>query len=217
MTTIAAYSHRTPVPMLTHLVRPLVRTQVQVLANSEKAGGQMVATIARWLGYLGVRAEVDRLQAQGDRIQVSLFVGKPEQCTEDEWERILDKLSTSDPVPAAVNELAYADMTEAQQRQAARLLAHIIQVGNPNAMAQWDDLRSQLVGLAMETELLQSIYAAIKVPQFLDSLLKDIEPDVAAFVLTRAIGIALIDKTISLDEDSALKSIYSALGSSSRA
>ncbi|MEO0409577.1 MAG: hypothetical protein AAF289_19725, partial [Cyanobacteria bacterium P01_A01_bin.135] len=67
--------------MLTQLVRPLVRTQIQLLANSEAAGSRLMTTIARWLGYLGVQAEVRYLQTDGDRIQVSLSVGKPEQCS----------------------------------------------------------------------------------------------------------------------------------------
>ncbi|MEB3210756.1 MAG: hypothetical protein VKL39_05355 [Leptolyngbyaceae bacterium] len=200
--------------MLTQLVRPLVRTQIQILANSKAAGGRLVNTISNWLGYLGVQAEVKHLQTKGDRIQVSLSVGKPEQCSEAEWKQILSNLDNVDSMEPVGVEMTYQMMTPSQQRQACRLLAHIIQVGNPNALQEWDRLKRQLMGLSMDSELLQNIQVALKVPQRIDSLLVDLEPDVAAFVLSRAIGIALIDKKISVDEDTALKSIYSALGNS---
>lgn len=199
--------------MLTQLVRPLVRIQIQILANSKKAGGDLVATITRWLGYLGVQAKVKQLRVEGSCIQVSLSVGKPEQCSLEEWQRILEKLETGTSMQPLDGEIAYQTMNEMQQRKSSRLLAYIIQVGNPSAIDQWDSLQEQLTGLGMESELLASIYAALKVPQFLDSLLDNLEPEVAAFVLTRAIGIAFIDKKITMDEDSALKKIYSALGS----
>jgi hypothetical protein len=200
--------------MLTQLVRPLVRTQIQILANSKAAGGRLVSTIARWLGYLGVHAEVKHLQAKGDRIQVSLSVGRPEQCSEEEWKQILNNLGHTESVQPIGIEMTYQAMSGPQQRQASRLLAHIIQVGNPKALQEWDVLEKQLVGLSMDGDLLHSIRVALKVPQVIDSLLVNLEPDVAAFVLSRAIGIALIDRKISVDEDTALKSIYLALGNS---
>ena len=200
--------------MLTQLVRPLIRTQIKILANSKKAEGQLVTTIIRWLGYLGVHAEVKQLRSEGNQIQVSLSVGKPEQCSKEEWKQILESLKTSQSVQPVESEITYHMMSEAQQLQACRLLAHIIQVGNPNAIHQWDSLQNQLVGLAIDAELLQGIHTALKVPQFLDSLLDNLETDVATFVLTRAFGIALIDKKINLDEESTLKSIYSALENS---
>ena len=202
--------------MLTQLIRPLVRAQIKILANSKKAGGQLVTTIVRWLGYLGVHAEVKQLRPEGNQIQVSLSVGKPEQCSAEEWKQILESLETSQSMQPSESELNYPMMSEAQKHKACRLLAHIIHVGNPNAIHQWDSLQQQLVWLAIDAELLQDIHAALKVPQFLDSLLDNLEIDVATFVLTRAFGIALMDKEISIDEESALKSIYSVLENPSK-
>jgi len=201
--------------MLTQLVRPLVRSQIQTLANSKVASGKLVNTISNWLGYLGVHAEVKQLQAQKNRIQVSLLVGKPEQCSEDEWQRILENLGTTGTVPPASVEKTCDTMSESQQRQAARLLAHIIQVGNADALEQWEGLEQHLSELSMSAKLLQNIRAALKVPQQIDSILEKLEPEVTAFALSQAISIALIDNKISSDEDSALKSIYSALEHSS--
>jgi len=201
--------------MLDKLVRPLVRTQIQILVNSKAAGSQLVTTIARWLSYLGVHAEVRQLQAEGKRIRVALSVGKPDQCSEQEWAQILDSLDTAELAQPGAVELTYQTMSDAQKRKASRLLAHIIQVGNPNALQEWNRLRSQLLGLGLESDTLDNIRVALKVPQFLDSLLRDLDPEVAAFVLSRAIGIALIDQRITPDEDSALKRIYKAIGDAS--
>ncbi|MGF1513724.1 MAG: hypothetical protein ACFB5Z_08525 [Elainellaceae cyanobacterium] len=200
--------------MLTQIVRPLVRTQIQTLANSKAAGNKLGTTISRWLGYLGVQAEVRQLQAEGNRIQVSLSVKKPEQCSEDEWKRILENLNTLESDYSTGVELTYQTMDASQQRKASRLLAHIIQVGNPDALQEWDVLQAQLSSLPMDAELLKNIQSALKVPQILESLLEGLEPDVATFVLSRAIVIALIDRKITVGEDSALKSIYSALENS---
>ncbi|MEO1295835.1 MAG: hypothetical protein AAFW75_08520, partial [Cyanobacteria bacterium J06636_16] len=63
--------------MLHQLVRPLVRSQVQMLAQTPSAGTKLVNMVSQWLGYLGVQAEVTHLKTEGDRIQVSLRVGKP--------------------------------------------------------------------------------------------------------------------------------------------
>lgn len=198
--------------MLAQLVRPLVRTQIQVLAATKAASSKLVGTIARWLGYLGVRAEVTQLQVMGDRIQVSLSVAKPEQCTEDEWRQILANLDAAEDALPTNGELTYATMTQPQRRKASRLLAHVIQAGRPEASAQWEQLQPDLVSLGLDAELLQSIRVALKVPQPLGPLLDDLDPEIVAFVLSRAIGIALLDKEISSDEDNALTSLYATLG-----
>ncbi len=201
--------------MLAQLVRPLVRTQIQILAGTKAASSKLVGTIARWLGYLGVKAEVKQLQVAGDRIQVSLSVARPEQCSEDEWRQILANLNASEgEVSPGGSELTYTTMTEPQRRKATRLLAHIIQVGDADASQHWESLQPNLTALGMDAELLQSIRVALKVPQTLDPLLEGLDSEVAAFVLSRAIGIALLDRTISADEDSALTSLYAALGGS---
>ena len=63
----------------------------------------------------------------------------------------------------------------------------------------------------MNEAMLANIKSAMKVPAMMDSLLQDLEPEVAAYVLSKAISIALIDKEITQDEDNVLKSIYSAI------
>lgn len=65
--------------------------------------------------------------------------------------------------------------------------------------------------MGMNETMLVDIKAAMKASVMLDSLLADLEPEVAAYVLSETIGIALIDRKISQDEGTVLKSIYSAL------
>ena len=64
--------------------------------------------------------------------------------------------------------------------------------------------------------MLVNIRSAMKVPTILDFLLEDLEPEVAAYVLSKAISIALIDREINQDEDIVLKSIYRALETKAR-
>ncbi|NEQ53260.1 MAG: hypothetical protein F6K11_24505 [Leptolyngbya sp. SIO3F4] len=68
----------------------------------------------------------------------------------------------------------------------------------------------------MNEALLANIKSAMKVPALLDSLLVDLEPEVAAYVLSKAISIALIDREINQDENTVLKSIYGALESKTK-
>ena len=49
--------------MLTQIVRPMVRTQVRLLANCHSTRLTLIHTIAKWLGFLGVKAEVTELDA----------------------------------------------------------------------------------------------------------------------------------------------------------
>lgn len=204
--------------MLAQLVRPLVRTQIQILAGTKAASGKLVGTISRWLGYLGVQAEVKQLQVAGDRIQVSLSVARPEQCSEDEWRQILANLNATAGEKAMTGELTYGAMTDSQRRKASRLLAHVIQAGSDGGDGgRWETLQPELAALGMEADLLQGIRVALKVPQQIDPLLEDLDPEVAAFVLSRAIGIALLDRKIVADEDSALTRLYGALGGSAAA
>ncbi|NEP19539.1 MAG: hypothetical protein F6J97_22045 [Leptolyngbya sp. SIO4C1] len=196
--------------MLDRLVRPLVRTQIQLLAQTQSASTRLISMISQWLGYLGVQAQVTHLKAQDGKVQIALAVGRPQQCSEQEWQQILHNIeqhsNTAEPA-----ELTYAAMSRAQQIKVHRLLAHVIQAGNPDTALNDSDLRQRLQAMGMDAVMVSEINTAMKVPTLLEPLLSDLEPEVAAFVLSRAIGIALIDREISQDEDSALKAIYGVL------
>lgn len=197
--------------MLDRLVRPLVRTQLHLLAQTESAGTRLTKMVSEWLGHLGVSADVTHLKTERGRIQISLAVGKPEQCTEREWTKILQNIEQDNDEAEADAELTYAEMSAEQKSKVHRLLAGVIQAGDKNAADSWDSLQPRLAALGMNTSMLANIRSAVKVPAMLDSLLQDLEPEVAAFVLSKAISIALIDREINQDEDTVLKSIYSAI------
>ena len=175
-----------------------------------------MSMVSQWLGYLGVEADVTHLKTERGRIQISLAVGKPEQCSETEWTQILTNIEQHTNTSDADVELTYAEMSQAQKSKVHRLLASVIQAGNKNALQSWDSLQPRLAALGMNESMLVNIKSAMKVPAMLDSLLEDLEPEVAAYVLSKAISIALIDREINQDEDSVLKSIYGVLETKAR-
>ena len=197
--------------MLVQLVRPLVRTQVQMLTQAQSASGKLVGMVSQWLGYLGIHAEVTQLHTTGDRIQVSLCVGKPEQCTEAEWQKILDNLNQDRDTSIEEEALAYTAMTSAQQSKVQRLLASILHASGQDPLAEWHTLRPRLVAMGMEESMLVGIQSALKVPMPMELLVEQLEPEVAAFVLSKAINIALLDQQISQAEDTALKALLNAV------
>ncbi|MEN9216861.1 MAG: hypothetical protein Q6K90_06020 [Gloeomargarita sp. HHBFW_bins_162] len=197
--------------MLAQLVRPLVRAQIQLLTQAQSAGNKLVQMVSQWLSYLGVQAQVTELSTSGNHIRVSLQVGKPELCTEEEWRTILKNLQTSQADPPTAAAIAYPQMTPAQQNQVNRLLAYVIRAGNPHALETWETIASQLYGLGLSEDMVLGIRAALKVPSDLSDLIDNLEPELSAFVLSKAIGLALMDQQITRDENDALKALYHVL------
>ncbi len=197
--------------MLVQLVRPLVRTQVQMLTQAQSASGKLVGMVSQWLGYLGIQAEVTHLHTTGNRIQVSLCVGKPEQCTEAEWQQILDNLNQDRDTTVEADALVYTAMTPAQQSKVQRLLASIIHASGDDPLVNWAKIRPRLVAMGMEESMLMGIQSALKAPMPMELLVEHLEPEVAAFVLSKAINIALLDHQISRAEDTALKALLNAV------
>lgn len=197
--------------MLVKLVRPLVRSQVQMLAQAQSASGKLVGMVSQWLGYLGIHAEVTQLQTTGNRIHVSLCVGKPEQCTETEWQQILDNLNRDKTTTIEEDALAYTAMSAAQQSKVQRLLASILQASGQDPIDEWADLQPRLATMGMNETMLVGIQSALKVPMPMELLVEQLEPEVAAFVLSKSIHIALLDHQISQAEDTALKALLNAV------
>lgn len=195
--------------MLSQIVRPMVRTQIRLLANSQATYSTLVTTIAQWLGFLGVSAQVTHLETDSGRIRVSLTVGKPEACDLHDWQKILQNLSNSQesdlsiPTPASI--------TPQQELKLQRLLAYIIQVGDPDAPADWEQLLPQLRALGFDESMLLGIRSALKVPQSLDRLVEGLDSDVAAIALSKAVSIALLDRQVNSHEDKALTALLEAM------
>jgi hypothetical protein len=190
--------------MLSQIVSPMVRTQIRLLANSQATRSTLVTTIAQWLGFLGVQAQVTHLETDANQIQVSLRVGKPASCDVHDWQQILQNLDQGKAVPPTP-----APLDEPQQRKLQRLLAYMVQVGEPDA--NWETLAPQLQGLGFEAEMLLGIRAAMKVPQSLEVLMEGLDPDVAAIALSKAVGIALLDRQVNSGEDRALGALLKAM------
>jgi hypothetical protein len=194
--------------MLSQIVRPMVRTQIRLLANSQATYSTLVTTIAQWLGFLGVQANVTQLNATSNRIQLSLTVGKPDSCDDNDWEKILHNLDHSD---SETIQSRSETLTAQQERKLQRLLAYMIQVGNPDAAVDWETLSPQLQLLGFDPETLAGIRAALKVPQSLEQLTEGLDADVAAIALSKAVGIALLDRQVNSGEDQALSVLLEAM------
>lgn len=203
--------------MLSQLVRPMVRTQIQLLAKSNATRSTLVTTIAHWLGFLGVQAKVQQVDAVSNKIQVSLTVGKPDACNDHDWEKILENLSLSGTKdsPSMTN----PDQMSAQQKSKFyRLLAYVLQVGYPDQeMPDWDDLKPQIQILGFQEDDLAGIRAALKVPQDIDRLMENLDPDVAAIALSKAVNLALLDRQVNPTEDQALSLLLNAMKQSTPA
>lgn len=197
--------------MLSQLVRPMVRTQIHLLANSNATRSTLVTTIAHWLGFLGVQASVQQVDAVSNQIQVSLTVGKPEACNDHDWGKILQNLTLN----AANDDLPIIQpdqMSDQQKSTFYRLLAYIIQAGYPNQqMPDWDEMKPQVQALGFMEDDLAGIRAALKVPQDIDRLTKNLDPDVAAIALSKAVSLALLDHRVNSTEDQALSLLLDAI------
>lgn len=192
--------------MLSQIVRPMVRTQIRLLANSQATYSTLVTTIAQWLGFLGVQANVTQLRTAANRIQLSLTVGKPEACEASDWERILHNLDKSDA--DAATQAGATALNPQQERKLQRLLAYVIQVGNPDGTVEWNAIYPQLQTLGFDDMTLAGIRAALKVPQSFEQLMEGLDADVAAIALSKAVGITLLDRQVNSREDQALSALF---------
>ena len=115
--------------MLSQIVRPLVQTQVRLLANSQSTQVTLTDTIAKWLSYLGIRAQINSLKSETNTIRVSLRVGKPSGCSVSDWQQILHQLDSETKSNIEQENVEQMELT--QQLQIIRLLAYLIQVRQP--------------------------------------------------------------------------------------
>ncbi len=194
--------------MLSQIVRPMVRTQIRLLANSQATHSILVKTITQWLGFLGVQAKVTHLATGGEQIHVSLTVGKPEACDPCDWSQILYNLDRTTP---DFNPVPQPSFTSQQQRKLQRLMAYVIQIGNPEAPLPWEILELHLQRLGFDEPMVLGIRSAMKVPQSLDQLVEELDPDVAAIALPKALSLALLDGRVNPLEDCALTALLQAI------
>jgi len=197
--------------MLSQIVRPMVQTQVRLLANSRATHSTLISTVAQWLGFLGVQAKVTDLNAESDKIQITLTVGKPEACDPQDWQQILSNLRSSSPASTPMLQGNGTALGRHQDSRVQRLLAYLIQVGNPGERSPWETLQPQLTAMGFDEETMLGVRAALKVPQCLDDLVDGLDADAAAIALPKAVSLAMMDRQVNPSENQALTALLQAM------
>ena len=195
--------------MLSQIVRPMVNPQIRLLAKSKATRSTLVKTISKWLGFLGVEAKVTKLSTAGDEIQVSLTVGKPDTASEEDWQKITRNISNSTSDKESIDDTVA--MPPEQQTKYQRVLAYAIQMSNPDSSPDWEQVYPHLQELGLERSMLLGVKSALKVPQSIDRLVKDLDADVAAVALSQTANIALLDRQINPQEYQALHTLLEAM------
>ena len=196
--------------MLSQIVRPLVQNQISLLANSQATRATLIKTIARWLSYLGIHAQVNSLKSDADTITVSLTVGKPESCESKDWQQILHQLHFHGKHNQEQEQDNFEQMELAEQSQMVRLLAYLIQVGQPEEKVSWEIVKPQLISLTPDQSLLAGIRSALKIPQSVE-LIKKLNPYLAAQAFPLAVKIAWLDRQVNSQESQALSALLKAM------
>ena len=198
--------------MLSQIVRPLVNPQVRLLAKSRATRATLIQTISKWLSFLGVEANVTELNTVGNKLQVSIIVGKPDTASDGDWQKITHNISNSDP-NEEIEEFNHNSLTIPleQQTKYQRVLAYAIQMGDSKSSPDWEEVRPHLQELGLEESMLLGVKSALKVPQSIDRLVKDLDADVAAIALFQTASIAMRDRQINNEEYQTLHALLEAM------
>ena len=192
--------------MLSSIVRPMVNTQIKLLAKTRATRPTLVKIIAKWLGFLGVEAQVTHLDIAEEKIQVSLIVSQPDASADEDWQNILQHLKSSKS-PTEELEPELVKIPPQQKIKYQRLLAYAIQINNRDRSVNWESIYPKLKLLGLEESMLMGIKSALKVPQNIDRLVKDLDADVAALALSQTASIALFDRQVNPEEYRVLQTL----------
>ena len=129
--------------MLSSILRPMVNTQIKLLAKSAATRSTLVNIIAKWLGFLGVQAKVTQLDTVGEKIQVSLTVSQPEASADEDWQSIVQNLKSSNSTIEEL-ELKGSKIPTPQESKYQRVLAYAIQISNQDGSVDWEDVYPKL-------------------------------------------------------------------------
>lgn len=198
-------------PMLSQIVRPMVQTQTRLLAHSRATRSTLISTVAQWLGFLGVQAQVTQLRGESGKIHITLIVNRPEACDTHDWQQIIHNLNASQPANDRSLHPVETQFSPKQQACIQRLLAYLIQVGSPHERVEWEQLYPQLLAMGFDEDTLLGVRSALKVPQSLDDLVHGLDPDVAAIALPKAVSLAMMDRQVNPSEDQALTALLQAM------
>lgn len=193
--------------MLTQIVKPMVRTQLRLLANCQATRTTLVSTICQWLGFLGVQAEVQQLNTTAGHIQVSLTVGKPDACDPEDWQHLLHKLKM-DAQPAALPvTLKQPAVSTDQQQTLIQLFSYLLQIGHEHEPLHWEHVQLRLRTLHFDDELITGIQSNLDAPLSLDSVMDHLDADIAAIALPKAVSLALMDRQVNDSENHVLSTL----------
>ncbi|WP_197985514.1 hypothetical protein [Leptolyngbya sp. Cla-17] len=187
----------------------MVQTQVRLLANSRATRSVLISTVAQWLSFLGVHAQVEQLKTANGKIHLCLTVDKPEACDSGDWQKIVGNLGSG--TSEYSESIDTAQFTTHQQITLQRLLAYLIQVGSPAQPTAWEKLQPQLEAIGFDESTLLGVRSALKVPQSLDDLMDGLDADVAAIALPKAVSLAMMDRQVNQSEDQALAALLKAM------
>lgn len=201
--------------MLTQIVRPMVNTQIRLLAKSKATRSTLIKTIAKWLGFLGVEAHITQLNTIDGKIQVSITVSQPETADHEDWQKITNNIS-NEASPTTALTTSNTSIPSDQETKYQRILAYAIQMSNPDNSTDWSQIYPQLQTLGLEESMLLGIKSALKVPQSIDRLVKDLDADVAALALSQTVSIALLDNQVNPNEYQALHTLLEAMADNCR-
>ncbi len=197
--------------MLSSILRPMVNTQIKLLAKSAATRSTLVNIIAKWLGFLGVQAKVTQLDTVGEKIQVSLTVSQPEASADEDWQSIVQNLKSSNSTIEEL-ELKGSKIPPPQESKYQRVLAYAIQISNQDGSVDWEDVYPKLKLMGIEESMLVGIKSALKVPQDIDRLVKSLDADVAAIALSQVANIALFDQQVTPEESRVLQTLIETMG-----
>ncbi len=197
--------------MLSSFLRPMVNTQIKLLAKTLATRSTLVNVIAKWLGFLGVQAQVTHLDTVGEKIQVSLTVSQPEGSTDEDWQSIVQNLKSSNSTTEEL-ELKGSKIPPPQESKYQRILAYAIQISNQDGPVDWEDVYPKLKLMGIEESMLVGIKSALKVPQDIDRLVKSLDADVAAIALSQVANIALFDQQVTPEESRVLQTLIETMG-----
>ncbi len=243
--------------MLSQIVAPLVDTQIRRLANSQATYSTLIETVAKWLSYLGVKAQVTHLAHRSGKIHISLTVGKPYSCSSRHWKQILDNLdqrslpssavkgqgsseevkadsvvlngsrlyhkgtmsesisfrdplgqqSTFDRQQASLCLNSYDQISPAQRSKLQRLFAYLIQNSELIDKHNSDALSNFLYQLNLDEFMILGIRCALKVPQPIERLLRELDPNVIALAVPQAMKIALCDQKLNQEAENTINTM----------
>ena len=192
--------------MLTSIVRPMVKAQIKLLAQTQATKITLVKIIARWLGFLGVSAQVTHLDTVEGKIQVSLTVSQPEASDNQDWYRIIENIKSS-KMPQEGLEPEVFQIPAQQQNKYQRLLAYAIQINHQEGVVHWESIYPKLQLLGIEESVIGGIKTALKVPQDIERLVKHLDAEVAALALSQTACIALFDQHVNPEEYRVLQTL----------